>query len=127
MMSEMEQAGPRRAARRVLEHLKRHAPCTTASLADALDVSAPAVRAQLDALVALGLVAGQQVPAKRRGRPALLWELTDQAMEVFPDRHGDLTVELLDAMRTALGDAGLDKVLAARDERQRQQLEEAMT
>ncbi len=39
--------------------------------------------------------------------------------ELFPDRHDDLTVELLSAVRAALGEEGLDRVIDARAEKQR--------
>ena len=53
-----------------------------------------------------------------RGRPPLGWALAPAAMALFPDRHGDLTVELIEAMRTALGDDGFARVLAERDKGQ---------
>ena len=49
-----------------------------------------------------------------RGRPPVRWQLTPLAGELFPDRHADLTVELIGSIREALGDDGLDKVLEAR-------------
>ena len=48
-----------------------------------------------------------------------MWALTDLAHDLFPDRHDDLTVELIDAVRTALGDDGLDRVIDARADAQR--------
>ena len=32
-----------------------------------------------------------------RGRPAACWALTAEAVALFPDRHAELTVELIDA------------------------------
>ena len=58
-----------------------------------------------------------------RGRPPLGWSLSPLAIDLFPDRHADLTVELLGALRAALGDEGLDAVLARRDEDHRRALE----
>ena len=49
-----------------------------------------------------------------RGRPPVRWQLTPLAGELFPDRHADLTVELIGSIREALGDDGLDKVIGAR-------------
>ncbi|MGI9603225.1 MAG: helix-turn-helix transcriptional regulator [Acidimicrobiales bacterium] len=114
------------AARRVLDHLKRHSPCTTAALADALDVTTPAVRTQIDALVDHGMVIGRTRPPTGRGRPATVWELTPLAIDAFPDRHRDLTVELLDAIRVSLGAEAVTAVLAERDDRHRRLLETAM-
>lgn len=114
------------AARRVLDHLKRHAPCTTAALAEALEVTTPAVRTQIDALVDHGMVVGRPLPPTGRGRPATVWELTPLALDAFPDRHRDLTVELLDALRVSLGADAVAAVLAERDQRHRTALETAM-
>jgi predicted ArsR family transcriptional regulator len=46
------------------------------------------------------------------------WKLTAIANELFPDRHADLTVELIGAIREAVGDEGLDRVVANRASRQ---------
>jgi predicted ArsR family transcriptional regulator len=48
------------------------------------------------------------------------------AIDLFPDRHRDLTLELLAAVRAAVGESGLDAVLAARDRTQLALLTEAM-
>lgn len=106
------------AQRRLVDHLKRSSPCTTAALAEALGVSGAAVRPQLAVLESRGLVEQQAQPASGRGRPPSVWSLTPLAIDLFPDRHSDLTVELLAAVRAAVGEAGLEAVLAARDRTQ---------
>jgi len=55
-----------------------------------------------------------------------VWTLTDLAQDLFPDRHDDLTVDLLTAVREALGEAGLQKVIDARAETQRAAYERAI-
>ena len=84
------------AQRRIVDHLKRASPSTTADLALALGISGAAVRPQLAELEDRGLVEQQQLPASGRGRPPSAWSLTPLAIDLFPDRHRDLTVELLD-------------------------------
>ena len=106
------------AQRRIVDHLKRSGPCTTTDLADALDVTTQAVRPPLAELEARGLVVAEPVVTGVRGRPPLGWALAPAAMALFPDRHGDLTVELIDAMRSALGDDEFARVLAERDRNQ---------
>lgn len=103
------------AQRRIVDHLKRSGPCTTADLADSLDVTTQAVRPPLAELEARGLVVAEPVVTGVRGRPPLGWALAPRAMALFPDRHVDLTVELIDAMRSVLGDDGFARVLAERD------------
>jgi predicted ArsR family transcriptional regulator len=77
------------------------------------------VRQHLDALAENGLVVSTTRPAAGRGRPPTVWTLTDLAQDLFPDRHDDLTVELITAVRSALGDKGLQRVIDARADVQR--------
>jgi predicted ArsR family transcriptional regulator len=114
------------AQRRLVDHLKRSPPCTTAALAAALGVSGAAVRPQLAELESRGLVEQRAQPTSGRGRPPSVWSLTPLAIDLFPDRHRDLTLELLAAVRAAVGESGLDAVLAARDRTQLAVLTEAM-
>jgi predicted ArsR family transcriptional regulator len=108
------------AKRRVLEHLKRSDGATASEVAGALGITEAAVRQHLDALVERGLVERRALPRARagRGRSPLEWVLTPEAAGQFADRHGQLTVELLGAIRDALGTDGLDRVIDARAEQQ---------
>jgi predicted ArsR family transcriptional regulator len=107
--------------RRIIDRLKRVDTATTPELAAAFDLTDTAVRQHLDALVASGLVEIRPSDrgTGRRGRPATQWQLTGLADQLFPDRHGDLTVELIRSIRTTLGDDALDAVVAARTAAQR--------
>jgi predicted ArsR family transcriptional regulator len=111
--------------RTIVDRLKR-ADATSSGLATALGMSEAGVRQHLDALAAMGLVTSTTRAPVGRGRPALHWSLTPLAQELFPDRHDDLTVELLSAIRTALGDEGVDKVIEARTDAQRAAYTNAM-
>jgi predicted ArsR family transcriptional regulator len=46
------------------------------------------------------------------------WQLAPAAAAAFPDRHGELTVDLIDSVRTTLGEKALNRVIAARSDRQ---------
>src|SRR5215475_4198891 len=96
--------------RRIVERLKR-ADAKVADLARALDMTEAGVRQHLDALEENGLVVARPAPARGRGRPPTVWALTDLAQDLFPDRHDDLTVELISAVRSALGEEGLQRVI----------------
>jgi predicted ArsR family transcriptional regulator len=111
-------AGLTDAKRRVLERLKRVNTATVPELAGGLGLTEAAVRQHLEGLAAHGLAERRGRASGGRGRPAVEWALTPLAAELFPDRHGDLTVELLAAIREAVGDDGLDAVVAARSARQ---------
>jgi predicted ArsR family transcriptional regulator len=103
--------------RKIVERLKR-ADGTSGELATGLGLTEAAVRQHLDALEGSGFVARSTRPPTGRGRPANVWALTDLARELFPDHHDDLTVDLLDALRRALGEDGLNQVIDARTEAQ---------
>jgi predicted ArsR family transcriptional regulator len=112
-------AGLTDAKRRVLERLKRVDAATVPELAAGLELTEAAVRQHLEGLAAHGLVERRGRAGGGRGRPPDEWAVTALAAELFPDRHGDLTVELLAAIREAVGDDGLDAVIEARTARQR--------
>lgn len=112
------------AQRRIVDHLKRGGGRTTADVAAALGVTTQAVRPQLADLEQRGLVVAETLTTGSRGRPPIGWALSPLAIDLFPDRHADLTVELLAALRTAVGDDGLAAVLAVRDDEHRRRLEE---
>lgn len=108
------------AKRRVLEHLKRADGATASEVAVALGITEAAVRQHIDPLVEQGLVERRALPRAQsgRGRSPIEWVLTPGASSQFADRHGQLTVELLGAIRDALGNDGLDRVIDARAEQQ---------
>ena len=102
-----------RAEEGVLYQLKTRGPQTAAQVARRLGVTAMAVRQHLYRLNVEDLV---EFTDERRkvGRPARVWRLTSAAAERFPDTHGDLTVEIIGAVRATFGEAGMDKLLRER-------------
>ncbi len=112
--------------RRFLNHLKRFGPSTAGGLAEALGMTDVAVRQHLGDLEQQGLVAQEPQTPKGRGRPAVLWSLAEAAQGLFPDRHGELTVGLIEAMREALGAEGLQRVIDVRAREQIAAYQEAM-
>lgn len=114
--------------RRIVDHLKRRASATVAELTDHLGITSTAVRQHLDDLQATGLVERlDAVNTGGRGRPRMPWALTDLATDLFPDRHADLTVELITAIRESVGEEGLDAVIANRAGKQRTAYAEAVS
>jgi predicted ArsR family transcriptional regulator len=106
-----------RAEEGVLFQLKTRGPQTASQVARRLGVTAMAVRQHLYRLQLDTLV---EYSDERRqvGRPARVWRLTSAAAKRFPDTHGDLTVEIIAAVRAAFGEAGMDKLLRERTRRQ---------
>ncbi len=106
------------AKRRLLERLKRSGPVTTGDLAAGLGLTDVAIRQHLLALEESGLVQQRTKAPQGRGRPAVLWSLTGLAQELFPDRHADLTLDLVKAVRESFGEEGLDRLIGVRAKRQ---------
>lgn len=98
---------------RVLFQLKMHGPQTAARVGKRLDVTAMAVRQHLAVLHGEGVV---DFTDERRkvGRPARVWQLTAKANDRFPDFHGELVVDMLQAIQRASGEAGLKRLTAER-------------
>ena len=111
--------------RQIVDRLKR-ADATAPDLARALGMTEAGVRQHLDALAEHGLVESYTRPTEGRGRPPLAWTLTELAHDLFPDHHDDLTVDLLAALRVALGDEGVQQVLDVRTAAQRDAYKRAM-
>lgn len=106
------------AKRRILEMLKRAPALEAGAMAATLDLTPTGVRQHLADLEAGGLVRSAPGPVAGRGRPPSLWSLTDLAAELFPDRHAELTVDLIESIREAVGAEGLERVIDARSRRQ---------
>ena len=104
--------------RRIVERLKRVESATATDLAGEFGLTDTALRQHLDALEESGMVARSMTEPSGRGRPPVHWQLAPAAAEAFPDRHGELTVDLIVSVRSALGERALDRVMADRADRQ---------
>jgi predicted ArsR family transcriptional regulator len=104
---------PRPAADRILARLKTGGLQTAADLGAALGVTAEAARQQLVKMAADGLVVARAEP-HGVGRPSQRWGLTTAGHDRFPDRHAELTLQLIRTVRTELGELALDRLIDAR-------------
>lgn len=104
---------------RILFRLKTRGPHSIADLGAAFGVTSEAVRQLLVKAEAEGLVAFED-RREGRGRPKRLWSLTAVGHARFPDRHAELTVGLLNAVRAEFGEDGLDRLIARREAQQRE-------
>lgn len=98
----------------ILFLLKTRGPSTAQQLAEQLQLTSMGVRKHLDTWLAKGLVLTED-RSDKVGRPARYWALTEAGHARFPDRHSDLTVQLIAQVRNLFGDAGLDKLIKARE------------
>jgi predicted ArsR family transcriptional regulator len=121
----MARDAKRRTRDKVLLHLKQKGPQTAAQLASKIRVTSVAVRQHLYTLSNEGLVAFDD-ERSGVGRPRRIWRLAPRAQAVFPDTHSDLAIELIDAMESAYGDGGLDRLVATRTRAQLKRYREAL-
>ena len=95
----------------VLELLRRKGHASAETIASDLAVTPNAVRQHLTNLERDGFVISQ--PERRaRGRPSLLFSLTERADSVFPKRYGQLATMVLQEVREMGGEDALDEVFA---------------
>lgn len=101
-------------AERLLFQLKSRGPQGAATLAAACAITPMGAHKQLQALATQGLVSFHD-EAQGVGRPRRIWALTDAGHGRFPDRHGDLTVQLLQHATELFGPQALDTLITARE------------
>ena len=114
----MQAPGERKTRRAITKLLKTEGPIDSAQLAQKLGLTAMAVRQHLYALQREGLVASEERPVPI-GRPAKFWRLTREADHLFPEAYAELSVALINSVKDAFGDEGLERVLTSRCARQR--------
>lgn len=99
---------------RLLYQLKSRGPQSAALLAEGLGLTSMGVHKQLQGLAAIGLVhASDEIQGP--GRPRKLWRLTAAGHGRFPDRHGELTVQLIRHAQALGGPQLLEQLIAARE------------
>ena len=118
MSAQTQAPGERKTRRAISKLLKTEGPIDSAQLAERLGLTAMAVRQHLYALQREGLVSAEQRPVPI-GRPAKFWRLTREADRLFPEAYAELSVALIDSVKDAFGDEGLERVLTSRCARQR--------
>ena len=95
----------------ILELLRRRGRCSAETIANDLGVTPNAIRQQLTNLERDGMVHSQP-ERSRRGRPSLLFALTERADSVFPKRYGQLATMVLQEVQDMSGPDALDEIFA---------------
>jgi len=99
---------------RILFHLKTRGSQTAADIGSRLGMTSAGARQHLLKLETAGLVESED-RRQGRGRPRKYWRLTQRGHDRFPDRHSDLTLDLLRSMREVFGERGLEKLIGQRE------------
>jgi predicted ArsR family transcriptional regulator len=98
----------------ILFLLKTRGPRTAQELAALLDLTSMGARKHLELAEQRGLVSHRD-SGEKVGRPVRRWLLTDAGHARFPDRHADLTVQLIQQARDVFGENGLERLISARE------------
>jgi len=93
----------------VLEFLRRKQAASAEVISAQLGITPNAVRQHLTNLERDGLVKSEPVRSKR-GRPSLMFSLTDKADAAFPKRYGQLATMVLNELAEMGGPELLDKL-----------------
>jgi predicted ArsR family transcriptional regulator len=101
-------------ADRLLYELKSRGPQPAATLAAACAITPMGAHKQLRALAEQGLVQSED-RIEGAGRPRRIWTLSAAGHARFPDRHGELAVQLIRNAAEVLGPGALDRLIAARE------------
>jgi predicted ArsR family transcriptional regulator len=99
---------------RILFHLKTRGSQTAADVGSRLGMTPAGARQHLFKLETAALVESED-QREGRGRPRKYWRLTQRGHDRFPDRHADLTLDLLRSMRDVFGDRGLEQLIEHRE------------
>jgi predicted ArsR family transcriptional regulator len=110
---------------RLLYQLKSRGPQPAATLAGACAITPMGAHKQLKALRAQGLVSSHD-EVDGPGRPKRLWTLTPSGHARFPDRHGELAVQLIRQAAAVLGPEALDRLISARESEQQADYDAAL-
>lgn len=94
--------------------LKMRGPQTAQALAGLLGLTSMGARRQLEQLEEKGLVQWEDSGGKV-GRPVRRWRLSERGHARFPDRHAELTVDLIGQVQALFGPAALEQLIAARE------------
>ena len=101
---------------KMLQRLKTRGPQTVKIMSNQLDMTTMGVRQHLAELRKKGVVKQTQEEKQTRGRPVSLWKLTKSGHEYFTDSYSQITLELIEVIRSSLGEDSLNVLIDKRHE-----------
>ncbi len=99
---------------KILQIVKRDGSVTAKQLSSELGMTTMGARQHLQGLEDDGILSTHDVKVKI-GRPTRHWALTQKGHEQFADRHGELTIQFIEAVEHIFGKEGLEKVTSERE------------
>nr|WP_252733875.1 metalloregulator ArsR/SmtB family transcription factor [Pseudoalteromonas sp. C2R02] len=100
---------------KIISLLKVEGELTAKVLASELKLTTMGVRQHLQVLEESGDISFEDKKAAR-GRPTRYWALTSKSNSRFSDRHEELTVQLIDSVKSVFGDSGLEQLISHREQ-----------
>ena len=110
---------------RILQLIKTEGAKTAVELGKTLSITSMGARQHLERMEEAGLLTSEEAKLGV-GRPKKLWHLAEKAQSHFPDRHDQLTVEMLISIKDVFGETGLDQLIEHRSRATARQYHEAV-
>lgn len=105
----------KKTSEKIVDYIKVTGPCTAKALAEQFSLTTMGVRQHLQGLEETGMLIFDDRKASR-GRPTRYWSLTKKSDALFPDKHDDLTLQLIESVKVVFGDSGLEQLISHREE-----------
>lgn len=125
-MNKNDQASVSSTRKSIVTLLKQHGPMDANTLASKLSLTGMAIRQHLYELQNQHVVEYEE-EARPMGRPAKIWKLTSQANLWFPNGYLQLSVSLLNSIRTSFGEDGIEKILGSQNLTNKKQYKEYLS
>ena len=100
---------------KIVQLIKLNGAMTVKALANKLSLTTMGVRQHLQVLENEAELIFEDKKAPR-GRPTRYWSLTSKTHSHFANGHEELTVQLIESVKTIFGDEGLNKLIEHREE-----------
>jgi len=111
---------------RIIQLLKTNGEMTAKGLAQQLEMTTMGVRQHMQLLEGNREIVYQDKKVAR-GRPTRYWSLTEKSNSHFANGHEELTLQLIDSVKTIFGDNGLDDLIQHRENESFNLYQKAMT
>jgi predicted ArsR family transcriptional regulator len=111
---------------KILYRLKTRGPQSVKILSNQLRMTTMGIRQHLAELEQTNLVTRTKEEKQTRGRPVHHWKLTQQGHQQFPDSHSQISLELINTIRSNLGETALNNLIEARSNQVFEEYREAI-
>ncbi len=104
-----------RSQHQIMHHLKMRGPQSVKILAKQLDMTTMGARQHLADLQRKAYVSQTRAERQTRGRPVHLWKLAKKGHQQFPDTHSQVSLELIDVIKSRFGEESLNQLIDQRN------------